>query len=64
MAAAVWSEDVTDEQLAWLRNNQNGLLRIVRSDGELVEGEILFVDDEHRDVVCELWSRNRPEKYK
>jgi hypothetical protein len=55
---------VTDKQLAQLRASDHKNLQLTCSDGEIIEAEILFMDEEYRDVVCDLLSTTKPEKYK
>jgi hypothetical protein len=55
---------VTEEQLVRLRAYEKKKLQITCLDGELIQAEVLHVDDENRDVVCELLSTTTPEKYK
>jgi hypothetical protein len=55
---------MTDEQLLKLKAYENKTLQITCSDGELIQAEVLFVDNEARDVVCDLLSTTKPEKYK
>jgi hypothetical protein len=47
-----------------LRAYEKKQVRIMCTDGELIEAEVLDVDDENRDVVCDLLSTTTPEKYK
>ena len=55
---------MTQEQLMQLRASEKKKVQITCSDGELIQAEVLHVDDENRDVVCELLSTTTPEKYK
>ena len=55
---------MTDEQLAVLRASDGKDLQITCLDGEIIQATIQFIDDEYRDVVCDLLSTTRPDKYK
>jgi hypothetical protein len=46
-----------------LRKSEGGTVKITCSDGEILEAKILHVDEEYRDVVYDLLSSTRPEKY-
>ena len=37
---------------------------ITCADGDTLRGTVAYVDDEYRDVTCDLFSSNRPEKFK
>ena len=58
------SRTVTEEQVVRLRGYEKKNIKITCSDGELIEAKVLHVDDEHRDVICDLESTSTPEKYK
>jgi hypothetical protein len=51
------------EQIERLRKNEGRVIKITCSDGELLEAKIVHVDDEHRDVIYDLVSSTKPEKY-
>jgi hypothetical protein len=54
---------MTGKQLERLRASDGKNLQITCSDGEIIQAKILFIDDEYRDVVCDLLSTTKPEKY-
>jgi hypothetical protein len=54
---------MTGEQLERLRASDGKNLQITCSDGEIIQAKILFIDDEYRDVVCDLLSTTKPERY-
>ncbi len=39
-------------------------VKITCSDGDAFEGFIELVDDDERDVVCQILTSNKPEKYR
>jgi hypothetical protein len=55
---------MTDEQLTQLRASDGKILKITCSDGEILQAKIVYVNEDHRDVICNLLSTNKPEKYK
>ena len=55
---------MTDKQLAELRASDGKDLQITCSDGEIIQATIRFIDNEYRDVVCDLLSTTRPGKHK
>jgi hypothetical protein len=39
-------------------------VKITCDDGDVFEGFIELIDDDERDVVCQILTSNKPEKYK
>jgi hypothetical protein len=58
------SRNVTGEQIVRLRGYEKKNIRIACSDHEVMKAKVLHVDDEYRDVACDLVSTSTPEKYK
>jgi hypothetical protein len=54
---------VKPEQIERLRRTEGKVVKITRSDGELLEAKNHGCDHEHRDAVCDLVSSTTPEKY-
>jgi small nuclear ribonucleoprotein (snRNP)-like protein len=55
---------MTPEEVEQLRRFEGRRVTITCSDGEVLQGKILHVDDEHRDAIFDLVSTTTPEKYK
>jgi hypothetical protein len=51
-------------QITRLRDSEGKVVKITCSDGELLEARIVHVDDDNRDVIYDLVSSTKPEKYK
>jgi hypothetical protein len=54
---------MTQLQLETLENSVGKAVAITCADGDTLRGTVAYVDDEYRDVTCDLFSSNRPEKY-
>lgn len=54
---------MTTERLLQLKHNIGEVFTFTHSSGDIVIAKILGVDDEYGEVVCELVSSTRPERY-
>jgi hypothetical protein len=55
---------MTNENIDRLRRSEQKFVTFNCSNGELLRAKILHVDDDHRDVIFDLVSTNKPETYK
>ena len=55
---------MTPEDVERLRRHEGKIVRIDCTDGEILEAKIVHVDDEYQDVMYDLVSSTKPEKYK
>lgn len=46
-----------------LRENEGKVLRITSTEGEVMSARVLHVSKEYGDVVIDILSTNRPERY-
>jgi hypothetical protein len=57
------STGVNQEQIERLRKYEDKILKIICTDGEVLEAKLLFVDREYEDAIYDLVSSTTPEKY-
>jgi lipoate synthase len=54
---------VTDSDIHVLKANDGEEVEILCKDGEVMQARVLFVSESERDVIYNLISTNRPERY-
>jgi len=55
---------MTTDDIERLRRNEQRIVTISCSNGEILRAKIVHVDDNHRDVIFDLISTSHPETYK
>jgi hypothetical protein len=46
-----------------LRKLESGLVRLSSTEGEVIIARLLFISEEHQDVVVDVVSTSQPERY-
>ena len=54
---------MTTEDLTILRDNVDKSVRLVCVDGEIINAKLISVSEEEQDIVFDMISTNREEKY-
>lgn len=54
---------MTSEQIALLKANIDKQVRITAADGEVLVVKLILVSEEEEDIIYDLISTNRPDKY-
>jgi len=54
---------MTPDDLRILKENLDGVVQITCIDGEIIRANIISVSEEEGDIVFDLISTNRPDKY-
>ena len=54
---------MTEQDLLVIKAGVNRIVRILCCDGEVIVAKIHAISDEDQDVICDLLSTSRPDKY-